>query len=217
MTKPLCHGLVRGEAFTRASGIKHLTMKHGTLAALLVGVVTVGAFGACNHRRSGAWDQGALSAGGKSTGSASVDFVDPADPEGPRSVGAVKITKSMTGFVKPQPIEPLLLPAYPASALAAHIGAARIAVRIDIAKDGHVVGVRPSVREYSTPTAFDAQFNEAIRAAVLKWEFNPGWTVPMEPGPNGSPVLGEPEAAESSLDAIFTFTSAGTVVTGVRQ
>jgi hypothetical protein len=71
--------------------------------------------------------------------------------------------------------------------------------------------------EFSTPTKFDAEFNQAIEAAVLMWEFNPGWTVPMEPGADGSPVLGEPEAADSSLDAIFTFTSAGTVTTSVRE
>jgi len=41
--------------------------------------------------------------------------------------------------------------------------------------------------------------------------------VPIEPGPDGSPILGEPEAAESSLDAIFTFTSSGTVTTIVHE
>jgi len=129
----------------------------------------------------------------------------------------IKITKSMTGFVKPQPMEPLTLPVYPAKALAAHTGAVRFAVRIDIAKDGHVTAVSPSMYEFSKPTKFDDEFYRAIEAAVLSWEFEPGWSVPMEPGKDGSPVLGEPEATESSLDAIFTFTSAGTVTTSARE
>lgn len=144
-------------------------------------------------------------------------FVDRANPEGPKSVSKMTITRSMTGFVRPQPIEPLLLPVYPPKALAAHGGATRIAVKVEIGKDGHVTAVSPSLYEFSTPTKFGAEFNQAIEAAVLQWEFNPGWTVPMEPGPDGSPLLGEPVASESSLDAIFTFTSAGTVETSVRE
>jgi len=148
---------------------------------------------------------------------ASVAFVDRTNPAGPKSVGKTKITKSMTGLVKPQPIEPLTLPVYPTKALADHGGAARFAVTIEIAKDGHVTAVNPSMYEFSIPTKYDAEFNQAIEAAVLTWEFNPGWTVPIEPGPDGSPILGEPEAAESSLDAIFTFTSSGTVTTIVHE
>ena len=179
--------------------------------------IALGALSACNHTGAGFPNWPLFASSGKASGSASVVFVDRANPEGPRSVGKIKITKSMTGYVKPQPIEPLTLPAYPAMALAARFGAARFAVRIDIARDGHVTAVSRSMTEFSTPTKFDADFDQAIEAAVLTWEFNPGWTVPMEPGPDGSPVLGEPEAAESSLDAIITFTSAGTVAASVRD
>ena len=193
------------------------SMKLRKFARALCWCVSLGALAACNHQESNSWNGTSFANSGKASGSASVVFVDRANPEGPKSVARIKITKSMTGFVKPQPIEPLTLPGYPARALAAHSGAARFAVRIDIAKDGHVAAVSPSMYEFSTPTKFDADFNRAIEAAVLTWEFNPGWTVPMEPGPDGSPILGEAEAAESSLDAIFTFTSAGTVTTSVRE
>jgi hypothetical protein len=86
----------------------------------------------------------------------------------------------MTGFVKPRAIVPLTLPVYPAQT-AARCGTARLAVRIGKAKDGHVTAVAPSPFEFSTPTKFDAQFNRAIETAVLTGQFEPGWTVPMEP------------------------------------
>jgi len=192
-------------------------MKLWKFTRVLFWGISLRALTACNHQGYSSWNGSSFNNSGKASGSASVVFVDRANPDGPKSFGKIKITKSMTGFVKPQPIEPLTLPAYPARALAAHCGAARFAVSIVIAKDGNVTAVSPSLYEPSTPTKFDADFNRAIEAAVLTWEFNPGWTVPIEPGPDGSPILGEPEAAESSLDAIFTFTNAGTVTTSVRK
>ena len=184
---------------------------------LLTGAALLGVLSACNHHQSRAWNGAPFASSGKASGSASVVLVDRANPEGPKSLSKIKITRSMTGFVKPQLIEPLLLPVYPPKALAAHGGTTRIAVTIEIGRDGHVTSVGPSMYEFSTPTKFEAEFSQAIEAAVLQWEFEPGWTVPMEPGPDGSPVLGEPVASESSLDAVFTFTGAGTVETSVRH
>ena len=192
-------------------------MKADFSMLFLTGAALLGALSACNHHQSRAWNGAPYAGSGRATGAASVVFVDRANPEGPKSLSKIKIARSMTGFVKPQPIEPLLLPVYPPKALAAHGGAARIAVTVEIGKDGHVTSVGPSMYEFSTPTKFNAEFGQAIEAAVLQWEFEPGWTVPMEPGPDGSPVLGEPVASESSLDAVFTFTSAGTVETSVRH
>lgn len=180
-------------------------------AALLWGA-SLFALAGCSHPGS----LPSFSGSERASGASSVVFVDSAKGDGPAGKEPVTITKSMTGFVKPEPIEPLALPTYPARALAAHCGAVRLAVRIDISSDGHVTSVGPSAHEFSTPTPFDTEFQHAIEAAVLTWKFQPGWTVPMEPGPDGKPILGEPVASESSLEAIFTFTSAGTVTTGIR-
>ena len=86
--------------------------------------------GGCTHPR-GTLSGNPMDSGPRAaSGSTSVVFVQRENPGGPKTLGEVKISRSMTGYVPPQPIEPLLLPVYPARALAARLGTVRIAVRI---------------------------------------------------------------------------------------
>jgi len=160
-----------------------------------------------------------LPTGGPSqySGTSSVKFVDRESPEGPTSLGKIKITTGTTGLVQAVPIEPLALPLYPVEALAAHIGTITKTVTINIGKDGHVSSVSSSMAGFSIPTEFDSEFDKAIEAAVLKWEFNPAWSVPLEPGKDGTPIVGDPVPTESSLDAVFTFSGSGVVTSSVRE
>ena len=151
------------------------------------------------------------------SGTSSVALVDRDPPQVPASVEDIKITRSSTGFVKAVPIEPLALPAYPARALAAHTPTVTITVTIKIGKDGRVTSVAPSFLGFSTPTKFDSDFFGAVEAAAMTWEFQPAWTVPLEPGKDGKPVFGEPEAAETTLDAVFTFSGSGFVTSSVGK
>jgi hypothetical protein len=150
-------------------------------------------------------------------GTSSVTFVDREPAQVPASAEDIKITRSSTGFVKAVPVEPLALPAYPARALAAHVGTVTVTATIRIAKDGRVISVAPSFLGFSTPTKFDSDFFGTVEKAAMTWEFQPAWTVPLEPGKDGKPVFGEPEAAESTLDAVLTFSGSGFVTSSVGK
>jgi hypothetical protein len=151
------------------------------------------------------------------SGTSSVAFVDRDPAPSAASAEDLKITRSSTGFVQAVPMEPLTLPAYPARALAAHTRTVTVTATIRIGKDGRVISVAPSFLGFSTPTKFDSDFFSAVEAAAMTWDFQPAWTVPLEPGKDGKPVFGEPEAAESTLDAVFTFSGTGFVTSSVGK
>jgi hypothetical protein len=179
------------------------------------GLWLCGSLSGCNHSPGTAM----LPTGGPSafSGTSSVKFVNRESPEGPTALSKIKITTGTTGLVQAVPVEPLALPQYPVEALAAHLGTITKTVTINIGKDGNVLSVSSSMMGFSTPTEFDSEFDKAIEAAVQKWEFNPAWSVPLEPGKDGTPIVGDPVPTESSLDAVFTFSSSGVVTSGVRR
>ena len=150
-------------------------------------------------------------------GTSSVTFVDREPTQATTSAEEMKITRSSTGVIKAVPIEPLTLPAYPARALAAHTRTVTVTATIRIGKDGRVISVAPSFLGFTTPTKFDSDFFAAVEAAAMTWEFQPAWTVPLDPGKDGKPVFGEPEASEATLDAVFTFSGSGFVTSSVGR
>lgn len=184
-------------------------------ASILSGLWLCGALSGCSHS-PGTAKMPAFGAV-EGSGISSVKFVDRESPEGPTSLSKIKITTGTTGIVQAVPIEPLALPIYPADALAAHLNTIIKTVRINIGKDGRVSSVGSSVIGFSIPTKFDSEFDRAIEAAALKWEFNPAWSVPLEPGKDGTPIVGDPVPTESSLDAVFTFSNSGMVTSSVRK
>jgi hypothetical protein len=182
---------------------------------ILCGLWLCGSLSTCNHSPGAA----SLSANGATehSGPSSVYFIDRAVPEGPTSLGKIKITTSTTGLIQAEPKGPLTLPLYPTEALAAHLGNVTKTVQVNIGKDGRVSSVTSSMLGFSIPTKFDSQFDRAIEVAAAKWEFNPAYAVPLEPGKDGTPIVGDPVPTESSLDAVFTFSSSGVVTSTVQR
>ncbi len=190
-------------------------MRKNLASKFLCWPLLFGSLSGCNHS-PGTATLPAIGVGG-SSGSSSVQFVNRESPEGTTALSKIKITTGTTGLVQAVPIEPLALPLYPAGALAVHLGTVTKTVKINIGKDGHVSSVSSSMFGISIPTKFDSEFDRAIEVAASKWEFNPAWSVPLEPGKDGSPIVGDPVATESSLDAVFTFSSSGVVTSRVQK
>jgi hypothetical protein len=174
-----------------------------------------GSLPGCNHSPGVA----NLSADGarEHSGASSVYFINRAAPEGPASLSKIKISASTTGLIQAEPKGPLALPLYPTEALAAHLGTVTKTVQVNIGMDGRVSSVTSSMLGFSIPTKFDSAFDRAIETAASKWEFNPALSVPLEPGKDGSPIVGDPVPTESSLDAVFTFSGSGVVTSSVQK
>jgi hypothetical protein len=144
------------------------------------------------------------------TGGSSVRFLE--EPASSNSV-AVEVGEMKTGdyFQDARPIEPLALPIYPRTAR----GSATVAVRITVTSTGRVSEVAPSLRAVSIPNRFDAEFQQAARAALAQWRFAPAQSCHLEVTKNaaGEPVYHETlrENVETSFDLVFSFTASGEV------
>jgi hypothetical protein len=143
-------------------------------------------------------------------GGSSVRFL-----EEPASANAVATEigdlKSGDYFQDARPIEPLALPVYPRQAW----GSATVALHITVTSTGRVSDVGPSLRAVSIPNRFDAEFQQAVRAALAQWRFHPAQTCHLDvtKNANGEPAYHETfrENVETSFDIVFTFTAAGRV------
>ncbi|HEY4249278.1 MAG TPA: hypothetical protein VGM64_20815 [Lacunisphaera sp.] len=122
--------------------------------------------------------------------------------------------------VPPEPILPLTLPIYPPNARAAKAGLVFVGIRIVVDKTGHVSAIDPSPLAISSSSPFAADFQKAIREAVANWRFEPAFVQRTEAGKseNGSDeiVFKGVEKIEWSFDISFTFTAAGSVLSGYR-
>ena len=121
-------------------------------------------------------------------------------------------------YVEAEPIQPLATPVYPAKALAAKAGLVTIGVKISVDTDGRVSDVSPSLMTFSTPTRYADEFEEAVRAAVMRWHFRPAQRYTLrifrtEEG-GGPPKEIQRENTETYFDLAFTFTASGTVLSG---
>ncbi len=112
----------------------------------------------------------------------------------------------------------IVLPVYPARALAAKAGAAQVGVRVTVDAEGRVSDVRPSVLAITiTPPGFREDFERAGEVAVRQWRFHPAKVEYIEvvttKGFTYSRVT-RTEKLEAEFDLLFTFTAAGKVVPG---
>src|SRR5271169_3618922 len=128
---------------------------------------------------------GLLSACNHPSGSSSFEFVDRQHPEPAVDAAKLDVSKSINAFVQAKPELPLVAPVYPKAGLSATIGSTTIVVTINIGKDGRVEDVRPSMAAVRIPTRFDRDFDDAIRAAVAQWRFEPAKSARLEPSKNG--------------------------------
>lgn len=144
-------------------------------------------------------------------GATSFQFVDVNTPNPPTDARTLKLQVETSVLVDARPIEPLVPPTYPPTALAAHVGTVTIAVHITVGKNGRVTAVNPSMADVSIPTRFHDEFHQAIESALAQWHFEPAQQTQLEPGENGRPVVVGMTDVETSFDIAFTFSPPGTV------
>lgn len=126
---------------------------------------------------------GALAAGcGRATavvparadGRGTFEFVRaPASPEAAAVKPAGQEATANEELIAPRALGKLAEPVYPAAALAAGAGPVTMGMRVVVDAEGKVGEVGPSVRAWSTPTPWAAEFRAAIEAAVAQWRFHP--------------------------------------------
>ncbi len=109
----------------------------------------------------------------------------------------------------------VVLPVYPARALAAKAGAAQVGVRITVDMEGRVTDVRPSMLAITiTHSGFREDFERAVEVAVRQWRFHPAKVEYIEvvttKGFTYSRVR-RTEMIEAEFDLAFTFTTTGGV------
>ena len=153
------------------------------------------------------------------TGQSSFRFVERPEAEVNKSTAtAVAAPRSGEGYRDAKPVLPLVLPFYPAKALAAKAGLTVVGVHVTVDKVGRVTDVGPSLLAVSIPTKFDAEFQAAVRAAVSQWQFSPAQiyhtVVVTAPGGETYQRVTDRQNVEAEFDLSFTFTATGEVLGG---
>ena len=154
------------------------------------------------------------------TGTSSFAFIEQpvAAPRASAATAEPREPVSMEQYEEASPIPPLATPVYPPRALAAKAGRVTIGVKITVDAAGRVSDIGPSLRAVTIPSRFDADFQEAVRAAVSQWRFSPALSYRLEdvPMPDGSTYqrMTERRRVETTFDLSFTFTATGVVLGG---
>jgi hypothetical protein len=122
-------------------------------------------------------------------------------------------------WVAPRALGKLSEPVYPAVALAAGAGPVTMGMRVVVDAEGKVADVGPSMRAWSTPTPWAAEFRAAIEAAVAQWRFRPAevrhfTTVTNAEGSYRS--MTRSEKTEWALHVTFSFKAEGGAVVETR-
>lgn len=112
----------------------------------------------------------------------------------------------------------VVLPVYPARALAAKAGAAQVGVHVLVDDGGRVMDVRPSLLAVTiTPPGFREDFERAVEVAVRQWKFHPAKVehveIVTEKGFTYSRVT-RTEMLDAEFDLSFTFAPSGKVEAG---
>ncbi len=115
-------------------------------------------------------------------------------------------------FHEARPIEPLVMPVYPARALAAKAGATTVGVHITVDESGMITDTRSSIWLVSLPGPFSEDFRAAVDVALRQWRFEPAETVEFEQeekdGLSPLRVL-KREKVATEFDLAFDFTPGG--------
>ncbi len=139
----------------------------------------------------------------------------PHSPDAASAKPVVQETTAQEEWLPPRAVGKLAEPVYPAAALAAGAGPVTMGMRVVVDAEGKVTEVAPSVRAWSTPTPWAAEFHAAIEATVAQWRFRPAevrhfTTVTNAEGTYRS-VTGV-EKTEWALHVTFSFSVRGGVV-----
>lgn len=105
----------------------------------------------------------------------------------------------------------LATPVYPPEALAGRAGACEVFVTVTIDTSGVVTEVVPSWQRMNIPGRYSAEFLEAVRSAVRKWQFEPARNVYWRKTANGDVTYMYAETIAAMTDVKFTFDASGGV------
>ena len=132
---------------------------------------------------------------------------------------AVQETLAKDEWVAPRAVGKLAEPIYPAAALAAGAGPVTMGMRVVVDAEGRVADVGPSMRAWSTPTPWAAEFRAAIEAAVAQWRFRPAevrhFTTVTNAAGSYRSMTGR-EKTEWALHVTFSFKAEGGAVVETR-
>jgi len=184
--------------------MKRVPLKILTVASALV-------LAGCQHPRTSFRPDGTSSFQFISPPPAKVTAGPAAAPDGAPSPGRISV-------IEPQPMGALTTPVYPPAALAARAGLVTVGMALTVDGTGRVSSVAPSLRSYSTPTPWAAEFVAAVEAAVASWRFRPAEIMHFEVvrHPNGNYMrLLSREKMEWKYDVSFTFGATGDVLAGL--
>jgi hypothetical protein len=152
------------------------------------------------------------------TGGSSFAFVQAPFVPVPKATAEAREEKNVEQYQEAIPIRPLATPVYPPRALAAKVGLVTIGVKITVDHTGRVIDIGPSLLAVTIPGRFEADFQEAVRAAVTLWRFRPAeiWMIEDVPMPGGGSYqrMTTLRRVETSFDLSFTFTAPGAVLGG---
>jgi hypothetical protein len=160
--------------------------------------------------------------GPAASGTSDYRFVEP--PPAAPSTGSAEVAAEPAKrlqFREARPIEPLIMPAYPARALAAKAGATTVGVHVTLDEHGVITDIRASIWVVSFPGPFSEDFRAAVDAALRQWRFEPAETVELEQeekeGSSPLRVL-KREKVATEFDVAFDFAPGGGTarVPGVR-
>lgn len=141
-------------------------VKVGSLAGLLLITTAAG----CRHPP-----------GPAAAGTSAFRFVDP--PPAPPSTGKSHVAPEpmqRRQYHEARPIEPLVLPVYPARALAAKVGATTVGVHVSVDEQGAITDIRSSIWVVSLPGPFSEDFRAAVDTALRQWRFQPAEAIELE-------------------------------------
>jgi len=172
------------------------------ISGKLAGILMLAAMAGCRHVPES-----------QPSGQSGFRFVQPppaAPSTGKANVALEPVQRS--GFREARLIDPVILPVYPARALAAKAGAATVGVHITVDEQGIITDIRSSIWVVSLPGPFREDFRAAVDAALSHWRFVPAEILEFErSGPDGdAPVrVTKREKVVTELELAFDFAPGG--------
>jgi hypothetical protein len=151
-------------------------------------------------------------------GSSSFQILEPTKSRPGTKTGPVtEVPQPRDVVFEAEPIEPLVKPSYPPAARGKQAGPVTLGVRITVDTEGRVSDIGSSLKVFSLPGPFEADFRAAVEAAVKEWRFIPAEIRHLQPArENGKPasysIVTGTEKTEWRLDVLFTFSPSGEVL-----
>jgi hypothetical protein len=145
-------------------------------------------------------------------GQSTIEVLEPmATPQPGTTHKAEASSDIIVDDLSPSLIGELAKPAYPANALAAHVGECFVFVTVTIDAKGAVSEAVLSWGRLNIPNRYSEEFLEAARTAVRSWRFEPARLVYWKRNGTGEPSYLYTEIVPAKADIKFTFEATGKV------